>query len=167
MNGLAALRILVVDDNAQMRTIIGAVLGAAGVRNLHYAPDAEFGLQQLANLPIDVVYVDYEMPGMDGLDFLSAARAMPGDKKFVPIIMLTGHSDMLRLSVARDRGVTEFLAKPVTARNILLRLNAVIFHPRDFIRSSTYFGPDRRRREDQAYTGPKRRRADASEMVEI
>lgn len=167
MNGLSALRILVVDDNEQMRTIIGTVLAAAGIRDLHYAPNAEFGLRQLAALPIDVVYVDYEMPGMNGLDLLSAARGLPGDKKYVPIIMLTGHSDLLRLSIARDRGVTEFLAKPVTARNILLRLSAVIYHPRDFIRTSTYFGPDRRRRGDHAYSGPRRRRSDAAEMVEI
>lgn len=167
MSGLSALRILIVDDNEQMRTIIGTVLSAAGIRDLHYAANAEFGLQQLASLPIDVVYVDYEMPGMNGLDFLSAARSLASDKKYVPIIMLTGHSDLLRLSIARDRGVTEFLAKPVTARNILLRLNAVIYHPRDFIRSSTYFGPDRRRRGDEGYSGPRRRRSDSAEMVEI
>jgi len=167
LSGLSALRILIVDDNAQMRTIIGTVLSAAGVRNLNYAPTAEFGLQQLAGLPIDVVYVDYEMPGMDGLEFLSAARRLPGDKKYTPIIMLTGHSDMLRLSAARDRGVTEFLAKPVTARNVLLRLNAVIYHPRDFISTATYFGPDRRRRADDDYRGPRRRRADVREMIEL
>ncbi|MFN3523831.1 MAG: response regulator [Phenylobacterium sp.] len=167
MSGLGALRILIIDDNAQMRTIIGTALSAAGVRDLHYAATGRQGLEQLAGLPIDVVYVDYEMPGMNGLDFLSAARRLPGDKRYTPVIMLTGHSDLPRLNAARDRGVNEFLAKPVTARNILLRLNAVIYHPRDFIDAPGYFGPDRRRRADLNYRGPRRRRADAREMVEL
>lgn len=165
--GLAALRILVVDDNAQMRTIIGTVLAGAGIRQLHYATTGQQGVESLGKLPIDVVYVDYEMPSMNGLDFLTAARSQSGEKKFVPIIMLTGHSDMLRLNAARDRGVTEFLAKPVTARNILLRLSAVIYHPRDFIRTADYFGPDRRRRELKDHHGPLRRSTDAQAMVEI
>ena len=65
---------------------------------------------------------------MNGLDFIravirlvdSAVRYMP------PLIMLTGHSDLKHINAARDLGVTEFLCKPVTAKAILTRLNAVI-----------------------------------------
>jgi CheY-like chemotaxis protein len=164
---LDRLRILVVDDNAQMRTIIGTVLAAAGIRQLYYAPTGQKGLESLQLGAVDVVFVDYEMPSMNGLDFLSAVRSLPGDKKYVPIIMLTGHSDMLRLNAARDRGVNEFLAKPVTARNILLRLGRVIDHPRDFVECAAYVGPDRRRRQVDGYGGPFRRRSDASARVEL
>ncbi len=167
MSGLGALSILIIDDNAQMRTIIGAVLGGAGVRRLHYAPNGQVGLARLAADPVDVVFVDYEMPVMNGLDFLAAARRLPGDTRFTPVIMLTGHSDLYRLNAARDRGVTEFLAKPVTALNILRRLEAVIFRPRPFIQSDSYFGPDRRRRSDPAYRGALRRRADQAATIEI
>lgn len=166
-NGLDRLRILVVDDNAQMRTIIGTVLAAAGIRQLYYAPTGQKGLESLNLGAVDVVFVDYEMPSMNGLDFLSAVRALPGEKKYVPIIMLTGHADLLRLNAARDRGVNEFLAKPVTARNILLRLGRVIDHPRDFVECPTYVGPDRRRRDLEGYDGPWRRRTDARSKVEL
>ena len=167
MGGLAMLGILIIDDNAQMRTIIGTVLAAAGVRHLHYAQDGREGLASLARQEIDVAYVDYEMPKMNGLDFMSAVRASSDGRRFLPIIMLTGHSDMLRLNAARDRGVTEFVAKPVTAKTILSRLESVIFRPRPFVQSAGFFGPDRRRRSAAGYEGPLRRRGDVGQILEL
>lgn len=164
---LAALKLLIVDDNEQMRTIIGAVLGAAGVRHLHYAADGRRGLETLSRVDIDVAYVDYEMPNMNGLDFISAVRSMETQKRFLPIIMLTGHSDVPRLNGARNRGVTEFLCKPVSARSILSRLEAVIYHPRPFVKSPTFFGPDRRRKAGAGYTGPRRRSSDQRAVFEL
>lgn len=165
--GLRALSILVVDDNEQMRTIIGTVLSAAGVGRLYYAADGRAGLDSLATYDIDVAYVDYEMPVMNGLDFIARARAQGGERRLTPIIMLTGHSDMVRLSAARDRGVNEFLAKPVTARNILLRLESVIMRPRPYIDAPDFFGPDRRRRQIPGYRGPLRRAADNEGVLEL
>jgi two-component system, chemotaxis family, chemotaxis protein CheY len=165
--GLAALRLLVIDDNKQMRTIVGSVLLAAGARHIHYAPDGRSGLDVLAEQSIDVVYVDYEMPAMNGLDFISAVRRLTTSAQYMPIIMLTGHSDRQRLDAARDRGVTEFLCKPVTARAILTRLDAVIMNPRPFVQSPDYFGPCRRRTRQGFHEGPLRRSSDTSGVVEL
>lgn len=167
LEGLAALSLLIIDDNKQMRTIVGTVLGAAGVRSLHYAPDGAEGLKVIARRQIDVAYVDHEMPGMNGLDFISAVRAMETPDRFMPIIMLTGYSDMPRLSAARDRGVTDFLRKPVTAKDILARLEAAILHPRPFATGKTYFGPDRRRKLRGTYLGPFRRTSDQHASLEL
>lgn len=165
--GLGALKLLVVDDNPQMRTIIGTVLTGAGIRRLHYAPDGRRGLEALTKEEFDVVYVDYEMPVMNGLQFIAAVRALKTPVRFIPIIMLTGHSDLPRLNGARDRGVNEFLCKPVTPRSILTRLDAVICHPRPFVDSAGYFGPDRRRRRLAAYDGPRRRADDVAEVLQL
>ena len=162
MTGLAALTILVVDDNPQMRTIVGTVLAAAGVRRLHYAPDGLAGIRAAAACQPDVCFVDYEMPVMNGLDFIAALRSQPAPLRFAPIIMLTGHSDELRLRRARDLGVTEFLCKPVSASTILRRLETVILKPRPFVQSSDFFGPDRRRLKLVDYAGPRRRSTDGA-----
>lgn len=164
---LAQLRLLIVDDNKQMRTIIGTVLSAVGVGHLHFAEHGREALRVIEAFPIDVAYVDHEMPVMNGLDFLSAVRAMESGDRFLPIIMVTGHSDRPRLEAARDRGVTEFLRKPVMARDILSRLEAVILRPRPFVISDSYFGPDRRRRRDPAYRGPLRRAEELKTAVEL
>jgi CheY-like chemotaxis protein len=165
--GLAALDLLVVDDNAQMRTIVGTVLSAAGVRRLHYASDGRKGLKVLGRTPVDVAFVDFEMPVMNGLDFIAAVRSSGDDRRFLPIIMLTGHSDLKRITAARDSGVNEFLGKPVTAKSILTRLDRVILHPRPFIVAPRYFGPDRRRRSSPDYAGPKRRSSDQHGVLEL
>jgi CheY-like chemotaxis protein len=164
---LSHVNVLVVDDNEQVRSIIGTVLKGAGVAEVHFAPDAARGMEALRSLSIDLAYVDYEMAGMNGLQFLREVRALDSEKRFLPIIMITGHSDMTRLSAARDGGVTEFLAKPITATTVLSRLNAVIMNPRCFVRAASYFGPDRRRRQGKDYKGPLRRVADKPNAIAI
>jgi hypothetical protein len=67
---------------------------------------------------------------------------------------------MRRVAEARDAGVNEFLAKPVTARGVIHRINLIVEHPRPYIRCETYFGPDRRRRQDPGFDGPWRRGGD-------
>ncbi len=60
---------------------------------------------------------------------------------------------------ARAAGITEFIAKPLSAKTLMARVTAVIEHPRPFIRSPRYFGPDRRRRQTSDYKGPERRKS--------
>jgi hypothetical protein len=71
--------------------------------------------------------------------------------------MLTAHSEKSRVEVARDAGVTEFCTKPVTAAEMVRKVASVIDRPRPFVRSESYFGPDRRRHDDPNYRGPERR----------
>ncbi|MDA0664423.1 MAG: response regulator, partial [Proteobacteria bacterium] len=83
---------------------------------------------------------------LDGIDFTRMVRsAADSPNPFVPIIMLTSHTARTRVMEARDVGVTEFLAKPITANGLYTRIATIIEHPRQFVRKSVYFGPDRRR----------------------
>jgi two-component system, chemotaxis family, chemotaxis protein CheY len=164
---LSQLRLLIVDDNKQMRTIVGSVLSAAGVGHIHYAQDGRDALGVMDQFPIDCVYVDHEMPVMNGLDFISRVRAQVTQGRFMPLIMLSGHSELAKLNAARDRGATEFLRKPVTPKDILLRLQAVIMQPRMFVSSDSYFGPDRRRRRLKSFAGPFRRNNDCTGLLEV
>ena len=72
--------------------------------------------------------------------------------------MLTAHSEKNRVEAARDAGASEFCAKPVTAAEMLRKVAAVIDRPRPFIRTESYFGPDRRRRDDPNFRGEERRK---------
>jgi CheY-like chemotaxis protein len=110
---------------------------------------------------IDIVFTDLTMQPLDGIDFVRLLRNSPDSpNQMCPVIMITGHSTQKRVKEARDAGVTEFLAKPVTARGVIDRITRVVEHPRPFIRNEDYFGPDRRRRVDPSYSGPKRRSSD-------
>lgn len=158
---LDALDILLVDDNPYMRRIVGAVLRGAGVKNVREVGDGSEALTQMRDAPADIAIVDFAMFPLDGVQFTKLVRNSPDSPNpFLPIIMMTGYAERSRVMEARDAGVTEFVVKPVTAKALLDRLNAVIFHPRPFIRTETYFGPDRRRLPDPAYNGPFRRATD-------
>ena len=155
------LKILMVDDNHHMRVLLTEILRAIGVKNVFEATDGAEALQALRNHQIDIVMTDLAMQPLDGIDFVRLVRNSPDSPNpMVPVIMITGHSTSRRVAEARDVGVTEFLSKPVTARGVIERINRVVEHPRAFVRTADYFGPDRRRRDDPNYTGPYRRQSD-------
>ena len=110
--------------------------------------------------PIDVAFVDWEMPPDSGLDFVKRIRlAEDSPNPYVPIIMLTGNNEKGHVMAARDAGIHEFLAKPVSPRSVYGRLLSVLHSPRPFVRVGGYFGPDRRRR-DTGFEGGDKREAD-------
>jgi DNA-binding response OmpR family regulator len=74
--------------------------------------------------------------------------------------MVTGHATMGHVREARDAVVDEILTKPVAARDLVDRLHQVVEHRRPYVRADDYFGPERRRRTDPGYDGPKRRAGD-------
>ena len=156
------LKILLVDDNHHMRILLTEILRAIGVRNLYEASNGAEALQLMRTHQVDVVIADLAMEPVDGIAFTSLLRNAPDSPgQMTPVIMVTGHSTERRVKEARDAGVNEFLAKPVTARGVLERVVEVIEHPRPYVRCEGYFGPDRRRKHDTVYTGPRRRADDA------
>lgn len=148
---LGGLKVLLVDDNEHMRTIVAAILKGIGIVDVREAGDGSEGLQALRNWPADLAIIDFRMEPMDGVDFTRLIRnAEDSVNPFLPIIMMTGFADRPRVEEARDAGVTELIVKPVTARAIIDRLNAVVYRPRPFVRTADYFGPRRRGIDDVA-----------------
>ena len=155
------LRILLVDDNHHMRVLLTEILRALGVKHVYEANDGAEALQVMRSNPIDIIMSDLAMQPLDGIDFVRLLRNSPDSPNpMAPVIMITGHSTHRRVQEARDVGVNEFLSKPVTARGVLERIAQVVDNPRAFVRTAAYFGPDRRRRADPNYTGPRRRASD-------
>lgn len=162
MSSLNELQVLLVDDNQHMRAITSAILQSAGIRRIREVADGGAALDAMRDQAIDLAIVDFNMFPLDGVEFTRLVRNSPDSANpYLPIIMMTGHSEKSRVTEARDAGVTEFVVKPITARAILERINAVIFRPRPFVKSEGYFGPERRRTEARNYKGPFRRATDA------
>lgn len=161
MSALSPLHFLLVDDNANMRAIAAAMLRSIGVRRLTEAEDGRDALAALRLHPIDIAVIDFRMKPMDGVAFTRAVRNDPDSPNpYLPVIMMTGHSERRRVTEARDAGVTEFVAKPIRAQTLLARIESVILRPRPFVRTPDFFGPDRRRTRADDYAGPWRRKDD-------
>lgn len=150
--------VLLVDDNANMRKVVGAILKAAGVRKIREANDGLEALKLFQSQEIDIIFTDLMMHPVDGLAFIRWIRTSSASPNpFVPIIMMTGHATQRTLNEARMAGVTEFLAKPLNARGVMHRINEIINNPRPFVRATEYFGPCRRRKIDHDFQGEERR----------
>ncbi|MES2034415.1 MAG: response regulator [Pseudomonadota bacterium] len=148
-DGLSSLKVLLVDDNQHMRAIVSTILKGIGIRDVLEARDGAEGLQALRGWPADIAIVDFCMEPLDGVEFTRLVRNSPDSANpYLPIIMMTGFADRPRVVEARDAGVTELVVKPITARSVIDRLNAVVFRPRPFVRTHDYFGPRRRGIDD-------------------
>jgi CheY-like chemotaxis protein len=143
---LPKIKVLVVDDDLYMRKVVRAMLIAIGVRNIIEAQNGTAGLDMIREQRPDVVFVDWEMPGMDGLAFVKQVRS-PSTFPIpdVPIILLTGHGDRWRVLEAARLGVHEYLLKPVSTKALLERIASVLIRPRKMVQMADYYGPAPRR----------------------
>lgn len=139
---LATAKILVVDDEPYMRKVVRALLMSIGVRLIFESADGPDGLQAIRTIAPDVVFLDWEMPGLDGAAFMRMVRS-PETFPYpqVPVIMLTGHGERRRVLEAVKLGVNEFLIKPVSSKALRDRLIAVLANPRPMVRNGDYYGP--------------------------
>ena len=157
---------MVVDDNVHMRKLVVTIVQAFGATQVVEAVDGDQAWKLMREANPDVIFLDWVMEGISGIEFAKMVRTSPQTPNpFVPIIMLTGYTRVDHVRQARDAGVNEFLAKPVSVKVILSRLISVIEHPRPFVRTKSYFGPCRRRRGDDEYRGPERRVGAEAAMV--
>jgi len=157
-NPFESLSMLVVDDNFYMLKIIGTILRGFGIDKIVEVKSAEEAFATLRQMHVDIIIVDYVMEMLDGIEFTNLVRnSKDSPNPMIPIIMLTAYSERKRVIEARDSGVTEFCCKPVTARELFLKIRSVIARPRQFVRTKKYFGPDRRRMQDVDFDGEEKR----------
>jgi CheY-like chemotaxis protein len=170
MTALGDVHVLVVDDNRQMRLLVRCLLRAGGLLNVTEAETALDAFESMRSRQVDLVIVDWMMQPVDGLTFTRMMRwdsASPNP--YMPILMLTAHTEATRVAAARDAGVTGFIKKPISTRLLFDRVASALTDTRMFIRSDGFFGPDRRRGTPPDYAGPFRRSTDHGvlETVEL
>lgn len=154
---LRNLNVLLVEDDPSMRALVRDVLSAFEVGRVRSVSEGGRAYQLLRGYAADIIILDWLMQPVNGMEFLQRVRnAGDTPNPFVPIIMLTAFTALPRVEECRDAGMTEFLAKPFTPTTLYNRIESVIEDQRLFVRSSSYFGPDRRRVE-RPFIGPDRR----------
>lgn len=154
---LSGLSVLVLDRNAHMLAIMRAALRALGVERLWTTSEPEEAFQLFQANEIDLVMSDW-VPGRDELKFLHRIRdVIESSDPYVPIIVVTAYTELPTVMAARDLGMTEFMATPVSVMRIYNHICSVIEHHRPFIMIRNFFGPDRRRHQLSEYQGSNRR----------
>ncbi len=158
---LNKLSFLVVEDILPMRNLLVSVLESMGAGKVIAAEHGGHGFAQFLKFKPDIVITDWLMEPIDGMSLIKNIRTHPSStNRTVPIILITGYSAASRVKQARDMGVTEFLVKPFTGNDLAKRIAHIVNKPRDFVQTSKYFGPDRRRKKGDEYQGPKKRNSE-------
>lgn len=166
MDHLAQLQVLVVDDNRQMRFLVRSILRAAGLHRVAEAESANEAIDLLNRFRVDLVIVDWNMRPQDGIALTRRIRTShESPNPEAPIVMLTAHTERARVAAARDAGIHGLVRKPISTQMLLDRVSAALTDPRPFVRSETFYGPDRRRGAKAEYDGPRRRRSDREEAA--
>ncbi len=163
---LDTITVMIVEEAQEMFELTRAVLQTFGVTNIISANSINSGFRKFCNYNPDLVILDWlegdlgansDSSGLKLIQHIRKDKRSPN--QFVPIIMMTGYSIKRNISLARDNGATEFIAKPYTAETLYKKIEHIIEQPRKFVKTPNFFGPDRRR-HDILYKGEERRAID-------
>ena len=115
-------RVLVVDDDAELRTLLQRYLSSNGY-DVRVATDTSGISRMLDRERYDLIVLDLMMPGEDGL---SACRRLRADGENIPIIILTAKGDPIDRIIGIEMGADDYLAKPFEPRELLARIGAIL-----------------------------------------
>jgi len=110
-------KILIVDDSASMRQLVGLTLKSAGYEVIE-AVDGKDGLTKLSGNKVDMILTDLNMPNMDGIEMTRQIRST-GAHQFVPVILLTTESQDTKKKEGKQAGATGWIIKPFKPEQLL------------------------------------------------
>jgi CheY-like chemotaxis protein len=140
MQDLGSLTVMVVDDSAGMRQLMGSVLQSLGIRHVRAAASGPEALTMARQAKPDLFIVDWEMRPMDGLTLMREIRRVTNYAfAFVPIIVLTAHSSPQVVRAALSHGANQFLSKPVVPQTLLNRMLWALNDRRAFVNRDGFF----------------------------
>lgn len=162
---LSKIKVVVAEESPIVQRLLAAVLTGLRAPHPYAANTSDVALRLVAETGPDLIVVDWELKPMSGIDLVRTLRTeKTSPNPTIPIIMISGHCSVDRVTTSRDCGANEFMAKPVTVDALYKRIVSLIERPRPFIRIESYFGPCRRRKIED-YGGDERRRVNPNPII--
>jgi CheY-like chemotaxis protein len=159
-------RVLIVDQSGAAARVLAEQLHNIHRGQVWTAVTTAKALSTAQAADPQIIFVECEGPGLDGLAFTKALRRSSFSCRKVPVVMATAQATPAVILGARDAGVHEFLRKPFTSKDLVRRLEAALLRPRGWVEGVAYIGPDRRRFNSAEFKGARKRRADSARSVE-
>jgi CheY-like chemotaxis protein len=159
MDYVKQLKVLLVEPSGFTAKLVRETLeGNLGVPLVLHASSGADGAGVLTETRLNLLVVKVDADCPDGMSLIERIRAGLGDvPEDLPIIAMTAAPTRQLVEQLRDHGVNEILALPLTAKALAGRIQSVFEHPRDWIVSATFVGPDRRRKKGAGFQGGERR----------
>jgi CheY-like chemotaxis protein len=154
-------RVLVIDPNAANAKMMANMLrGIWPSSQIYGASSNARGLDLARDLNAQLIFVESHGPEIDGVQFCRDLRRSEFACREAPVVLVSSDTTAALILGARDAGVHEFLRRPYTMGDLQQRIDVILDKPRDWVEAVNYIGPDRRRFNSAAYTGPRKRRGD-------
>jgi CheY-like chemotaxis protein len=142
---LGGISLLVINDNEFVRTYMQRLFSIMRVGSVVTCANPRSARAEIATVQPDIVVIDLDLTGMDGLELLQDIRrggaGIPND---IAILVASAHVDRDYVTKARESGANWILVKPLTFRRLYEGLVRVIMDDRAFLEGDAYVGPDRR-----------------------
>jgi two-component system chemotaxis response regulator CheY len=119
------MRVLIVDDSSTMRRIIANTMKKLGYEDVVEAGDGIEALQKVAQGKPDLILTDWNMPKMDGREFVKTLRTQSG-MDTVPVLMVTTHAERTDVVLALQAGVNDYVVKPFTPETLKEKIEALL-----------------------------------------
>ncbi|MCB1650497.1 MAG: response regulator [Alphaproteobacteria bacterium] len=171
---LSNITVLLVEDSQSMQSLLSSMLRAFGIGEVLACSGGKEAINLLTITQarkkgsdihsIDMIVTDWLMPEGSGVELIDWIRSHDDDDiRFMPIILISAYTTEKVIITARDHGANETLVKPLSGQKLAKRVTSVINTPRPFIKTPTFFGPDRRR-QTMVFAGDDRRKTKAEEL---
>jgi CheY-like chemotaxis protein len=140
--------VLLVDRSHYCRSLVAEMLRAFGVQTVISCETGAEAQDQLKTNCVELCVIEADLPDMTGAELINWIRRENKEPlRFVPILVLSGYTQMRMLSTTRDAGANLLLKKPLSAQALFDRLAWLARTPRSYIETKNYVGPDRRFKE--------------------
>jgi len=152
---LRGLQVMVVDDQPINREVLKSHVEEMGAENIFEAGDGIQGLEIVEQKHLDLLFLDYLMPKMDGAEFISKLRDQY-NKSELPVIMISGQEDMTKIPYLVEKGINDYLVRPFDLESLkgkvqkvvtrafvkkgsIRSMEGVLFQVKDFLRSLIFY----------------------------
>ena len=153
---------LIADRDAFTRGLIIQMLRGFGLDNLLVANNGEETKSLLGSNKPDILFIEGELPDMTSADLIDwIRRHTPNPLRFVPIIVMSGYTQLRLISKARDGGAHIVIRKPISPQALFDRIAWVAHFGRPFLETNNYVGPDRRFHDIPPPDGKSKREGDS------
>lgn len=155
-----SVRILLLEQSPHGLEILSQIFFGFGARDCLKATTVEEAQRIVREKKIDLMFVDINLKGSDGLEFVRWLRRSEIEvNQATPVVVVSANGSNQTVIAARNAGASFFLVKPLTPESVLGRVMYVMKDNRDFIVAKTYAGPDRRVRFEGVPAGIDPRRS--------
>lgn len=158
-NPFANTDVLLMEPTAFLRGMVRNMLHELGVRRIRECTSAQDAIATFKGQAADLV-ITHWAADMDSLWLIKSLRCLRDSPfPYVPIVAMSGDTEVHTVCEARDQGIDWFIAKPLSARTLHSHMRAAVVRRRPFVAETAYFGPDRRHANDAApmFVGRERR----------